>query len=79
MSSDMFSTTRNVVSYFEFAVNFAEMPVEAGKKYWRANRFIDFKVGAKDLSNHRIAGSFWSFPQDSENSALWIVQCKDKD
>jgi len=32
---------------------------------WRANRSMQRRIGAKDSSNHLVAGFFWSFPQDS--------------
>lgn len=35
------------------------------KQFWRANRLSELGIGAKDQSNHLVAGSFRSFPQDS--------------
>jgi len=37
-------------------------PGGGSSRYWRANRSFDLSIGAKDLSNHRVAGSFRSFP-----------------
>jgi hypothetical protein len=39
----------------------------SSQRYWRANRSSDVGIGAKDLSNHLVAGSLRSFPQDSWN------------
>jgi len=35
------------------------------QRYWRANRSSHVGIGAKDQSNHLVAGSLRSFPQDS--------------
>ena len=35
------------------------------KRFWRANRSSELRIGAKDQSNHLVAGSLRSFPQDS--------------
>ncbi len=35
------------------------------KQFWRANRLSELGIGAKDQSNHLVAGSLRSFPQDS--------------
>ncbi len=35
------------------------------KRYWRANRSLNLGIGAKDSSNHLVAGSL--FPQDSRS------------
>ena len=39
----------------------------SSKRYWRANRSWNLSIGAKNQSNHLLAGSFWSFSQDSWN------------
>ena len=38
------------------------------KRSWRANRSRDLSIGAKDQSNHLVAGFLRSFPQDSWSS-----------
>ena len=35
------------------------------QRFWRANRSSEVGIGAKDQSNHLVAGSHRSFPQDS--------------
>lgn len=39
---------------------------------WRANRWLNFGIGAKYLSNHLVAGFFRSFPQDS-CLKIWVA------
>ena len=38
------------------------------KGFWRANRSSNLLIGAKDSSNHLVAGSLRSFSQDSWNT-----------
>ena len=45
-------------------------PGGGSSRYWRANRSSDLGIGAKDYSNHLVAGSFRSFPQDSWSSII---------
>ena len=39
--------------------------VGGSQRYRRANRSSHVDIGAKNESNHLVAGSFRSFPQDS--------------
>lgn len=39
----------------------------SSSRYWCANRSLDVGIGAKDSSNHLIAGFLRSFPKDSRN------------
>jgi len=42
-----------------------ETLMEGLERCWRANRLSDLSIGAKDSSNHLVAGSFRNIPQDS--------------
>jgi hypothetical protein len=47
------------------------------QRYWRANRSSDLGIGAKDSSNHLVAGSLRSFPQDSWSSIhIYVVSSR---
>jgi len=47
------------------------------QRFWRANRSCEAGIGAKDQSSHLVAGSLWSFPQDSD--LFWIMCGKEND
>jgi len=46
-------------------------------RYWRANRSSYLGIGAKDQSNHLVAGSLRSFPQDSWMCLVSLCKAND--
>ena len=48
----------------------------SSKRCWRANRSWEMTIGAKDQSNHLVAGSLRNFSQDSCSSALPVTGAK---
>ena len=54
-------------------------PGGSPQRFWRANRSSNLGIGAKDQSNHLIAGSRRSFPQDSWRPADAVLSGKAND